>query len=211
MVQAEIIYFANPMCSWCWGFAPVVRQIRKTFEEKVRITLALGSLGDRSHPMGVDDKERVRHHWEHVIELTGQPFDFTFFDREGFVYDTEKPSRAVALVRSHYPALAVDFLQRLQELFYARNQDITDEDLLASAAGEFGVESDVFKEAYKESALAQFVEREWQEVAQVGVTGYPTLLAVGKGRPKVITIGCRPADQVMPEIAAYLEAPTASA
>jgi protein-disulfide isomerase-like protein with CxxC motif len=27
----EIIYVGEPMCSWCWGFSPVLRQLLKTF------------------------------------------------------------------------------------------------------------------------------------------------------------------------------------
>ena len=23
----HFIYFADPMCSWCWGFAPVIEKI----------------------------------------------------------------------------------------------------------------------------------------------------------------------------------------
>jgi len=39
----------------------------------------------------MDDKSKayVRHHWEQVQESTGQPFSFEFFERDGFVYDTD--------------------------------------------------------------------------------------------------------------------------
>src|SRR3712207_8936900 len=56
-----------------------------------------------------------RSHWEHVAELTGQPFEFAFFDRQGFVYDTEPACRAVATVREQRPELALPYLHRSEE------------------------------------------------------------------------------------------------
>lgn len=202
----QLVYFANPMCSWCWGFAPVVRHIRETYAGRVETVLALGALGDRTRPMREKDKEYVRGHWEHVHALTGQPFDQAFFDREGFVYDTERPSRAVAVVRERWPGLAIPFLERLHERFYACNEDITDAAVLADAAGEFGLAADEFAEAWGSEAMRALVAREVQEVAALGVAGYPTLLALGHGRPKVLALGCRPKDQVVAELDVWLEA-----
>ena len=37
----NLIYFADPMCSWCYGFSPVVAQIRREFGRGLPIRLAL--------------------------------------------------------------------------------------------------------------------------------------------------------------------------
>ncbi len=194
-MSLQLLYFANPMCSWCWGFQPVTRALA---ERGYAIAVALGSLGaDRARPMRDLDKAKVREHWQHVIERTGQPFDFGFFEREGFVYDTERPSRAIAVVRRHYPALALPFLGRLQERFYALGQDITDAAILREAAGEFGIEGEAFQTAFEAPATAAEIAAEWRQTAELGVTGYPTLLALQPGRPQVVTIGWRPASDVL--------------
>jgi len=143
----------------------------------------------------------VREHWQHVIERTGQPFDFSFFERAGFVYDTEPPSRAIAVVRHHYPALAMPFLGRLQERFYALGQDITDPSTLAAAAGEFGIDAETFEAAFEAPATAAEIAAEWRQTAELGVTGYPTLLALQPGRPQVVTIGWRPESDVLAALA----------
>ena len=44
-------------------------------------------------------KDSTRTHWEHVYEASGQPFDFGFFDRQDFVYDTDPAARATVMVR----------------------------------------------------------------------------------------------------------------
>lgn len=204
-MTVQLLYFANPMCSWCWGFQPVIRSLA---EQGYPITVALGSLGaDRARPMRDVDKAKVREHWQHVIERTGQPFDFGFFDREGFVYDTEPPSRAIAVVRRHYPALAMPFLGRLQERFYASGQDITDPSVLREAAGEFGIDAETFETGFTAPSTAAEIAAEWRQTAELGVTGYPTLLALQPGRPQVVTIGWRPASEVSATLASLAEEP----
>jgi putative protein-disulfide isomerase len=194
-MSLDLLYFANPMCSWCWGFQPAVHTLA---ERGYRITVALGSLGaDRARPMREIDKAEVKKHWEHVIERTGQPFDFGFFAREGFVYDTAAPSRAIVVVRRHFPALAVPFFGRLQERFYALGQDITDRLVLREAAGEFGIDAERFDTTFDDPTIAAEVDAEWQQTARLGVTGYPTLLALPPGKPVVVTIGWRPLDAVL--------------
>lgn len=194
-MTVQLLYFANPMCSWCWGFQPVIHAL---VERGYAITVALGTLGaDRARPMRDIDKATVREHWQHVIERTGQPFDFGFFEREGFVYDTEPPSRAIAVVRGRYPALAQPFLGRLQERFYSLGQDITDPAILREAASEFGIEPETFDAAFEAPATSAEIAAEWRQTAELGVTGYPTLLALQPGRPQVVTIGWRPLADVL--------------
>jgi len=101
MTGPHLIYFADPMCSWCWGFAPVIDAIRERFGRDLPIRLIMGGLRPgTTKPMTEAAKRTTREHWEHVHEASGQPFDFTFFEREGFVYDTEPAAKAVVVVGS---------------------------------------------------------------------------------------------------------------
>jgi len=207
-LSLQLLYFANPMCSWCWGFDPVMRAIAGRGHP---VTVALGSLGaDRARPMRPADKAAVRGHWEHVVERSGQPFDMRFFERDGFVYDTEPPSRALAVVRRHAPGLALPFLGRLQERFYALGQDITDRLVLREAAADFGMDGAAFDAAHGDPTIAAEVAAEWQQTARLGVSGYPTLLALRRGKPAVVTIGWRPLAEVQASLDALCDQPPAT-
>ncbi len=204
--MTELLYFANPMCSWCWGFAPSLRSLRERHPDLI-VNLATGTLGaERARPMNARDKAHVRGHWEKVHERTGQPFDFAFFEREGFVYDTEPPCRALALLRHHYPALACAFLDRLQERFYRHNEDITDTATLRRVCGEFGITGEAFDAAFASPALAREVAREWEQTARLGVRGYPTLLALSRGRAHLLTVGWCGAEELARRFAALQNA-----
>ena len=192
----ELLYFANPMCSWCWGFAPVLRALEERHGE-LRLTVATGRLGvNGERPLREKDKNAIRERWQHVTELTGQPFDHAFFARQRFVYDTAPACRALALLRASYPALASSFLQRLHERFYAHNEDITDPAVLARLAADLGQDARAFEAGLADPQLSEAVEQEWRQTAELGVAGYPMLLALDEGRAHGVAVGYRPLEAV---------------
>jgi putative protein-disulfide isomerase len=170
-LSLELLYFANPMCSWCWGFAPSVRALA---EAGHRVTLALGSLdADRARPLRPEDK--LMSAGTGARRRAKRPaLRFRLLRaRDGFVYDTAPACRAVDVIRHRFPALALPAFARLQERFYALGHDVTDPLLLREAAAEFGIEPEAFDARVRGAETAGRVAAEWQQTARLGVTGYP--------------------------------------
>ena len=70
-------YFADPMCSWCWGFSPVMDEILSTYSDKLKISLSLGGLRPgTNHEISQEQRDEILHHWHSVNEMTGQDFKF---------------------------------------------------------------------------------------------------------------------------------------
>ncbi len=40
----QLIYVGDPMCSWCWGFAPVKRRIEELCHGRAEVSLVVGGL-----------------------------------------------------------------------------------------------------------------------------------------------------------------------
>ena len=84
MDTPRLIYFADPMCSWCYGFSPVIQQIRETFGRALPIQVVMGGLRPGTDTPSTDAaKAELKTHWGHVHEATGLPFDGAVLDREG--------------------------------------------------------------------------------------------------------------------------------
>jgi len=142
-VTKQLAYIADPMCSWCWGFSPVISRIVETFSEQLPVRLVLGGLSPGTEQALSDEtKATIREHWDHVHEATDQPFDYGFFERDGFVYDTQPACQAVVTARRLDAGRALPFLAHLHGAFYRDNRDVTDNDTLYDVAGEFGFERD---------------------------------------------------------------------
>jgi putative protein-disulfide isomerase len=196
----NLIYFADPMCSWCYGFSPVIGALSRQFGERLPIRLVMGGLrAGNTQAMREKDKEYIRGAWANVGEASGQPFDEAFFEREGFVYDTEPACRAVVTMRRLERPKALPYLARISRAFYAQNQDVTQPEVLAALAAEFGFEPDIFHLDLVSPESRNETMRDFLVCQQSGVQGYPLLVAGTDAEGyQVVTHGYQPLDG-MPE------------
>ena len=201
-----LIYFADPMCSWCWGFSKIIHAVKEDFSEQLPIRVMMGGLyAGASKPLDPAGKEDIREHWQHVAELSGAEFDFNFFEREQFIYNTEPACRAIVLVQQYEPAATLAFLKQLQKAFYQYNRDITDHDILCEEAVEFGFNPEKFAQLFAADELITETQKHFAITKQVGVTGFPTLFAVDDSGQQVITSGYQPAEKINTQISHWLK------
>lgn len=176
VADLQFVYFADPMCSWCWGFAPVAAELRRAYPE-IPLRAVMGGLRPgTTEPMTEEAKKSTREHWEHVHEASGQPFDFGFFERDGFVYDTDPAARAVVAARRKSWAAALDYLERAQTAFYAEGKDTTSEDVLVALATDLGHEASEFRALLRSEEVKQETWSDYAISQRAGVTGFPTLI-----------------------------------
>ena len=202
----HFIYFADPMCSWCYGFAPVVAELARRFEGRLPVRLVMGGLrAGNTQPMREKDRDYIRSAWASVAEASGQPFDAAFFDREGFVYDTEPACRAVVAMRRLQPEQALAFKARVSAAFYAHNRDVTHDDVLADIAAESGVDRALFFAELTSAEARNETFRDFMIAKEAGVEGFPVLVA---GRQAtgyaLVTQGFRPLEGLAEAIEDWL-------
>jgi putative protein-disulfide isomerase len=173
----HFIYFADPMCSWCYGFAPVVRGLRHRYGDVAFVRLVMGGLRPgTTEPMPEQARRGLVHHWDEIGAMTGQPFDGALADREGFVYDTDPSARAVVLARRTSMDAGLDYLEAAHRAFYAEGRDVTQPQTLADIAAEQGFDRAAFRSALADDGLKQETWRDYALSQRAGATGFPTLV-----------------------------------
>src|SRR5690606_4096329 len=176
--HTRLVYFADPMCSWCYGFSPVIEALVERFEGQLPLDLVMGGLrAGNLEPMCQQDKDMIRDAWTRVGATTGQPFDMSFFDREGFVYDTEPACRAVVTARRLMPRMALPFMTRIQQAFYAENRDMTAPAEIGEVASEAGFDPAGFAESFASAETRNETLRDFLTAQSLGIHGFPTLIA----------------------------------
>lgn len=205
--SSELLYFADPMCSWCWGFLPSVKKLVERYGDQTMLSVVLGGLHcGTQKSLEPSMKETIRCHWERVHEATGQPFDRSFFDRPDFVYDTEPSCRAVVAARRIAVECALPVLERLHRAFYAENRDITDEPTLVSLCAEhLGISETRFAEVYGQEETQLETYSDFELARELGVRGFPTLLAREACSITVLTQGYSPLEKLEPALAEWFE------
>ncbi|MGD9668380.1 MAG: DsbA family protein [Hyphomicrobiaceae bacterium] len=205
----HLVYFADPMCSWCWGFSPVINGLADHFGDRLPVTLIVGGLRPgTAEPMNEPMKAEIRHHWEKVQERTGQPFDFSFFERQGFVYDTEPADRAIVVMRLLNPIVMLAYFNSVQQAFYAENRDVTDQAVLADIAAEHGLDRERFLRALDTEQARIATRQDFETARDSGVTGFPTLYAGDtQSGYAMVTTGYRPLDGLTEILEEWLSMP----
>lgn len=190
-------YFADPMCSWCWGFSPVIETLREEFHERAKIALVLGGLRPgESAPLTAAAREDILHHWQQVRERTGQPFRFDNALPPGFVYNTEPASRAVVTIGGIEPTLIFPLFRTIQNAFYAEGRDVTQTGALAELAAGLGVDAAAFLQAFDGDAARAKTQAHFRQARQAGVRGFPALILQQDSQLHAISNGCQPLEIV---------------
>lgn len=191
-------YFADPMCSWCWGFSPVIEAVRDTYRDRMRISLVLGGLRPGTlEPQTPQSRKEILHHWHQVHERTGQDFKFEGAMPAGFVYDTEPPCRAVACMGDVDPSLIFPMLTSAQAAFYLNGRDITQEAVLAELAVELGADQDEFLTAFESASARHRTQEHFRMSREWGIRGFPTVVLQQDKQLHLITSGWQPMDQII--------------
>jgi putative protein-disulfide isomerase len=206
----HLLYIADPMCSWCYGFSPIIGRIADHFGSRLPVRIMTGGLrAGNTRAMRPDDKDYIRNAWTRVNASTGRPFDHAFFDREGFIYDTEPACRAVVAGRTLNAGLALGLMGRISSAFYGRNRDTTNAEELISIATTAGYDARAFADAFVSPDIRNATFRDFLEASEMGVRGFPTLLA-SPGGPEyaLVTNGYRPLDGMIEALERWLAAAT---
>lgn len=206
MIQPILWYFADPMCSWCWGFSPVMEAVREIYRPRLKIALVLGGLRPgETVPLTATGREEILHHWHQVKDRTGQAFRFENALPDGFVYDTEPPSRAVIAVAGIVPGLIFDMFRSIQSAFYTDGRNVTKPETLADLAEQVGVASDSFLQAFESEAVRAKTLAHFRHARQAGVRGFPSLILQQDTQLHPIVNGYSPLQELITAIDSRLD------
>lgn len=187
--MTRLVYIADPLCSWCYGFGPELGKLLARRRE-ARLELLMGGLrAFNTEPMSEPFRAMLRGHWEHVAKASGQPFSEAIFEHAGFVYDTEPPCRAVVTARAIDSARAFAFMKAVQSAFYRDGRDVTRPDVLAEIASECGYERAAFLANLESQAMRDATRSDFATAQSLGVSGFPTLALAHASQLYLVTSG----------------------
>ncbi len=193
----EFIYIGDPMCSWCWGFAPELEQLTAS-RPTIPLRIVVGGLrpGPAAEPMTDRMQAYLGHHWDQVAARSGQPFDYSILERRDWSYDTETACRAVVSMRETNPDETFGFFKRIQHAFYAEGIDVTDVDAYPPLLEGTDSDPEAFMTLFTSEDSRKAAWRDFAQARQWGVSGFPTLLARTGTSARVIARGYTTAAEI---------------
>ena len=205
-MTARLLYVMDPMCSWCWGFAPVAAAlIAQARQAGVDTRLVVGGLRTGSSALDASTRRYILEHWQAVNDATGQPFQFDGAMPDGFVYDTEPVCRALVTARSLDGEKLWDLLARIQQAFYQQAEDVTRAQTLVNLAEQAGYDRTAFSAAFTSHEQRSATAADFTWAQDLGIAGFPTLLAERNGQLALLTNGYQPLESLEPLLGRWLE------
>lgn len=205
--KRKLYYIADPMCSWCYGFAGVIQGIHAQYQDRMEMALVVGGLRVGSaHRLTDKLRASLSEHWKEVEKETGQKFNYDFAVPEGFVYDTEPSCRAAVVMRKNKGDEVFPFFETLHRAFYAENRDLTNPEILAELAGTHGLDTEIFMKDFEDADVKQETYDDFAFGQSLGLQGFPSVVLEDHRGLALLTAGYQHFESLSPTIDEWLSA-----
>jgi len=166
------------MCSWCWGFHPVIKELREKHADKYEFSLLVGGLRTKGQmPWTEESKSYLAKNWNAVTSQTKQPFSFSLLNKEAFDYDTYPACKAIITVRELWgDDASFAYLEKIQEAFYVRGEDSTSLDVLV----DYVEEKKKFLEFYESDRAELLMQHDFSKAHSMGANAFPSVVKIDK-------------------------------
>lgn len=200
MAKSNVLYIYDPLCGWCYGFSPVVQRINKQYHNRINIDVLSGGMvvGARVQPLSASWGYIGRS--LHIVEdMAGVKFGagFRALGEEGsYLYDSEPACIAMTIFKQERRERAVEFAHDIQRALFYDGRSLNDPNTYRDLVAPYGLDADTFIAAMSDEYYQGAAYREFDTVAEMGVSGYPMLLHIGERRASVLAYGYRAYDEV---------------
>ncbi len=191
----HLIFIIDPLCSWCWGFHPVIQTLRRNYSKQYKFSLVVGGLRTKGQ-MVWDEKSRnyLAQNWHAVAKATKQPFNFSFFEKKDFNYDTYPACRAIVTVRELWgEEAAFDYLTKVQEAFYLRGEDCTSIDTLVRYVDD----KKLFLEFYKSKRAELLIYHDFSKAKSMGANAFPSTVKIDESGHMFCVKGYKSLEEIL--------------
>lgn len=200
-----LYYFGDPMCSWCWGFKPVLEQVDREYPELKRVTVMGGLRGGEEVPMGDDLAEMIRNAWFRIEQSTGQQFNHDLWREHRPLATTWPACRAVLAARLLDPKMEWPYMVGMFHAYFSRALDPSRKETHLEVAKEQGFEPEAFAAMLESGEVERALQQDLLTTQRFGITGFPSaVLSVGDGN-YLISPGYQPVEGIRKAINAVYQ------
>lgn len=197
MATTTVRYIGDPMCSWCWGISPALQTLAAyCWDHRLDFRVHVGGLrAGGGDAWNTPFKAFLRHEWETIQRVTGQPFGFSLLEQATFNYDTEPACRAVVAM-SHLLAARTEssqtllaFFSGIQKQFYVDGSDPKQAAFYRPLCAQIDVPYEDFLQRFLSPQAQDETLAEFQRCRSWGVRAFPSILLDSGGQIRLLASG----------------------
>ena len=195
----QLVYVFDAYCGWSHGFSGTLLEVAARRPD-LPIDVVSGGLFRGGRRVPISRFGYVQGANARITELTGAEFGDAYqrlIADGSFVMDSEAAARGFAALRRAAPDRAVELAVALQRAFYVDGRSLSDGATYRAVARAAGVAN------FPGPAGVAAAQADFDRAAALGVTGFPSLLAVEGDAVTVLANGHATADEVTSRLSAF--------
>lgn len=190
-----LIYIGDPMCSWCYGFAPEITKIKQNHPD-IEFRMIMGGLRPFNTQKISEMTQFLKEHWEEINHRTNQQFSYDILTDPNFIYDTEPAARAVVVARNIDRDKEFDFFKAVQITFYAENKKTNELSTYLDLAEHFNMDQKTFRNLFHSTEIKEETKQDFALANQMGIGGFPSLVLKQNDKYVLLSNGYRKAEEI---------------
>ncbi len=211
MIKDTIYYVYDPLCSWCYGFSPVIKKLKTEYHDKFDFQVISGGMqtGERKQPVSAI-RDYLMGAYKNVTERTGVEFGDNFMailEEGNRMLDSIPPSIALSIVKDLNPKEALNFAATIQEAIYFNGFDWNSVDAYIPYLKAYNINPEDFKIKFKEPLYKEKTLEDFKLAANFGVTGFPSVILKKDDKYFLVAQGFVPFEQLEATIQQVLISP----
>ena len=189
----KIIYIYDPLCGWCYGFYPVIRNIESEYKDKIDFEIISGGMviGEREGLIG-DFADYILKALPRLEELTGVKFGEPYLSqlRNKSLYQSSlKPSIALEVFKSFNQKDALVFASSVQKAHYVEGKDLRDEEVYLDLIRPYSIDPEEYLKRLTSDEYRLETTNLFKMIQEWGITGFPAVILVKNGEFFLIAKG----------------------
>ncbi|MCD9879553.1 DsbA family protein [Streptomyces guryensis] len=200
----KLVYVFDAYCGWSHGFSGTLREVVSRHPD-LPVEVVSGGLFTGARRVPIREFGYVQGANAKIAEVTGAEFGAGYerlIADGSFVMDSEAAARGVAALRQAAPARAAELAAALQDAFYVDGLSLSDPATYRKLASKAGLDADAVVAAFEGAEAQKAAEADFRRAAELGVTGFPTLLCVDGDHVTPLAYGRADVDEVDRRLAA---------
>ncbi len=176
--MATLYYCHDPMCSWCWAFAPVWRKTLRRLPTDIRVEYLLGGLApDTDELMPKQLQAQIQGYWRTIeIQVPGTRFNHDFWRLNQPRRSSYPACRAVIAARQQDPDMERPMIKAIQGAYYLEAQNPSNHHVLIQLAQTLRLDAKQFAVDLNSDQTQQLLDSEILFSRHIGATGFPSLI-----------------------------------
>jgi putative protein-disulfide isomerase len=194
-MKTKIYYVMDTMCGWCYGFSDVINQVHEKYQRDLDFTILPAGMwiGGNVKKMNDSLSHFIRTHNTTLTKVTGKKFGDEFeknilLNNEA-ILDSLPGAKAIVIMQTLNKEKTFEYVKEIQNAFYVHGKNTNDWQLYADLADNFGISKEIFKQEYFSDQNLTRVKECFALAEQLGVSTYPSVVAVIEGKANLISQG----------------------